>query len=148
MKQLLTLNKTKYNNITFSGLKSVEFSRDFNPKKNSNDYLTFNSVLISDAFKYLIKNRDVSLEFDKFKSESDGKVYTVLHYKHTPIKEKTGLWEGTKSFFRKIVDGNDGCKYGWLFGWVKPATGERDSLVDKILGYPVEEMQKVVEENL
>ena len=52
VKQLLTLNKTKYNNITFSGLKSVEFSRDFNPKKNSNEYLTFNSVLISDAFKW------------------------------------------------------------------------------------------------
>lgn len=141
------LSHKPYKNISFSALKKVEYSRDFNPKKSKNDYMVLNSVFLSNAFRYLIKNRDVYLDFDKFKSKSDGKVYTVLHYKYEPLKKKVGFWQDAKSLLKKCLNPNNQCKFAWLSGWSDPVSGERELLTEKILDYPLEDMKKTLGEN-
>jgi len=138
----MLLNHNSYKNISFSALKKVEYSRDFNPKKSKNDYMVLNSVFLSNAFRYLIKNSDVSLDFDKFKSKSDGKIYTVLHYKYEPLKKKVGFWQDAKCLLKKCLYPNNKCKFAWLSGWHDPISGERELLTRKILSYPLDDMKK------
>ena len=91
--------KVRSNNLSFKAIKKVKFKRDFNPNVNKEDYRAFQSVFVSDAFKYLFKERDVILEFDKFYRKSDNRINTVLHYEFSPLKEK-GLSLREKIIYR------------------------------------------------
>lgn len=144
MKTLIT---KKQNNIAFSGLTEIKFSRDFKPWQSKDDRRVCNSVLVSDAFRYLLKNRDVSLEFDKFESASENKVYTVLHYKFSPLKQTTSFLNKVKNSIKKVFEGDDSVQHHWMYGWVDTKNGEYVSLVSKILDYPLDDMIAKVNKN-
>ena len=133
------------NNISFSSLKKVKFTNDFDVKNNSNDSKVYNSVFLSDAFNFLIENRDVSLEFDRYTSKLDGITYTVLRYMFEPIVDKNiSLFKKIKRACSNFIDGNESLKKRWMFGYIDNATGENVSLADKISDFSVDDMKQII----
>lgn len=139
---ITNFNNTQAKPISFSALKEVKYSGTFNPQNSKEDFASFNGIFLSDTFRHLIKNYDVKLKFDKFHREDNNTTYTILHYEYTPIPDKKELF--TKKLSNAIkhsLFGNPKTKKGWMEAYFNKTTGEKTSLIDKILNFTIKDLE-------
>lgn len=131
------------NKNSFGAVRSVKCEKLFNPLNCKDDLHSFASVFLSDAFRYLIKHRDVSFLFERYYRPDEKRMATILHYDVTPIQtKKISLFERIKTNVKHYFLGNSEMKRHWLEGWVDTVTGEKNSLKQQISEMTVEQMKK------
>lgn len=122
--------------IAFKGLEQLKFTSNFNPLKNSKDYLTIRAFLTSDAFKYLFENAKVKALFEKIESKDEPVVRTILHYSYVPLETNS---ESKKTLGKRILSAikkhfiDDVTRHEWIEGWENTKTGESNLIYKKIM---------------
>lgn len=128
---------------SFGAIKSVKCDKLFNPLKYKDDLSSFGSVFLSDAFRYLIKHRDVSFMFERYYRPDEKRMATIMHYDIMPLQtKKLSLFERVKQTVRNFILNYPDRKRHWIEGWVDTQTGERNTIKDQVDNMTIEKIKK------
>ena len=145
----MQLSKTNFSynnnyNTSFKALKHIKVSKNFNPRKNVGDMHILNSVLTSDAFRFLMENADVSLKFNRLVSTKDAKIYTIFNYEFSPLANRPSKFiDKIKKYLKSKILKQTTQKRS-IVGWVDTKTNARSSLIDKINNISKDDMEKIL----
>ena len=90
------------NRITYTGLKSIEYSGLFCPRRNLKDAQSVKYFLESKAFKKLFENYDVKAKFLSTRLESKQTIFNNLYLFCQKIEPRKNMHSQKKSFIERI----------------------------------------------